>query len=324
MIWVEAPSRLHFGLFNVAPDPNWPTLDGDLSIPSRRFGGVGLMIDEPGLLLGAEPADEWSAEGPYAERALAFARRFADSLSPRQVPPHRLLISRCAPEHAGLGTGTQLGLAVAQAISASIGAAELPAVELAGRIGRGERSAVGIHGFSLGGLLVDGGKRPGDSVAPMVARVAFPVAWRMIVIVPSDTPGLHGSAERNAFGRINHELRLTDALCRLVLMGLLPAAIQRDFAAFSEALADLNARSGEMFATVQGGRYATPFAAELIGQLRAENVRGVGQSSWGPAVFALLADESKAQFVGDRLRSRLPADTRVWVTRASRHGRRVI
>jgi predicted sugar kinase len=82
-----------------------------------------------------------------------------------------------------------------------------------------------------------------------------------------------------------------DALCRLVLLGLLPALAEADLAAFGEALADFNLRVGEMFAPVQGGPYSNPRIGELVEFIRREGVPGAGQSSWGPAVFAIVAAE---------------------------------
>src|SRR2546428_6384891 len=64
-VFVEAPARLHFGVLD---------LRGDLG---RRFGGVGAAGPSPSLLLEARPAPTLSAEGPVADRALEFARRFA-------------------------------------------------------------------------------------------------------------------------------------------------------------------------------------------------------------------------------------------------------
>ena len=60
MIRVRTASRLHFGLFSLAsPDdsiPAWPNVDGELSVRARAFGGVGLMVERPGLVVSAEPA----------------------------------------------------------------------------------------------------------------------------------------------------------------------------------------------------------------------------------------------------------------------------
>src|SRR5438046_10103698 len=64
-LFVEAPARLHFGVLD---------LRGDLG---RRFGGVGAAVPSPSLLLEARPAATLAAEGPDADRALEFARRFA-------------------------------------------------------------------------------------------------------------------------------------------------------------------------------------------------------------------------------------------------------
>src|SRR5947199_256063 len=82
----------------------------------------------------------WCAEGPLAERALVFARRFAQSVQQdhfdRTFPPRRLLVEQAPPEHAGLGLGTQLGLTVARALAVSWGL-PLEVPELARRVGRG-------------------------------------------------------------------------------------------------------------------------------------------------------------------------------------------
>src|SRR5690242_10457706 len=100
-VFVEAPARLHFGVLD---------LRGDLG---RRFGGIGAAVPAPSLLLEANPASSLAAEGPDAARVLGFARRFAahHALELRV----RFRVHRAIPTHAGLGSGTQLALAVARA-----------------------------------------------------------------------------------------------------------------------------------------------------------------------------------------------------------------
>ena len=46
-----------------------------------------------------------------------------------------------------------------------------------------------------------------------------------------------------------------------------------------------------MFKPWQGGIYAHPRTAALVDLIRKRGVRGVGQSSWGPAVFAIDSEE---------------------------------
>src|SRR5262249_15266403 len=159
-------------------------------VPARQFGGAGLMVEQPGLCLAVRPAAEWSAAGPLAERALDFARRFAGALPPATLPPQHIVVEASPPEHMGLGTGTQLGMAVARALAEAAGLA-LDGPELARRVGRGARSGLGVHGFTHGGFLVDGGKRAADGVAPLVARLAFPEEWRVVVVLPPWGRGRH-------------------------------------------------------------------------------------------------------------------------------------
>lgn len=289
MTRVTAPSRLHFGLLS---------LPGAGSAPGhRQYGGVGLMVDRPGLRLSAEPARDWSATGPLAARALAFARRFVESLPAGEQRPFRIAVDFAPDEHTGLGVGTQLGLAVAKAIAVVTGHADWPAIELAKRVGRGERSAIGVHGFDRGGLVVEGGKLPGEAISPLVARYEFPADWAVALFTPPAEGAWHGRAERDALARLSLNPDVRDRLCRIVLTGLLPALVAADLDLFGEALYEFNAQAGDAFAPVQGGRYASPAVADCVARLRALGVRGVGQSSWGPAVFAVVKKEDAAEIV---------------------------
>jgi predicted sugar kinase len=260
-------------------------------------------------------------------------------------------IERIMPAHAGLGSGSQLGLSVARALAASWGL-RCDVATLARRVGRGLRSGLGTHGFEQGGFLVESGKISEEKLAPLVVRHSFPEAWRLVVVLPphphpppqgkreKEAPsplvgegggggvaGLHGGSERDAFARLSASgtgvspVSRTEALCRLVLLGMLPALVECDVDAFGEALYEFNARVGEAFAPVQGGVYASPHIAELITFMRTQNIRGVGQSSWGPAVFAVVADSERAEHLAGLLRRRfaLPPSA-VWATPACNHG----
>lgn len=323
MIRVRTASRLHFGLLSLPTSRRWPSFQGEEALPARRFGGVGLMIEAPGVQVMAAPAAAWSAEGPLAERALEFVHRFAQTLPPHTLRPHRFFIEHSAAEHSGLGTGTQLGLAIARVLAVAAGLPEMDAVELGRRVGRGLRSAIGIHGFAQGGLLVEGGQRSDDTIAPLSVRVAFPDLWRLVLVLPPWGSGWHGEAERQAFRQLDGQRTLaqTDALCRLVLLGLLPALAENDLETFGETLFDYNVRVGEMFASVQGGTYASPRLAELVAFVRRQGVRGVGQSSWGPAVFAVVASEEPARELAVRIQQQFGLEAnQVLITRAVNHG----
>src|SRR5512145_348915 len=152
-VFVEAPARLHFGVLD---------LRGGLG---RRFGGLGAAIPSPSLLLEATPAAEVSASGPDAGRAAEFARRFLTYH--RLAGGARLVVHRRIPAHSGLGSGTQLGLAVARVLAELYDRPTDP-VGLARSVARGRRSAIGTWTFALGGFIVEGGHRSGsDGIAPL-------------------------------------------------------------------------------------------------------------------------------------------------------------
>jgi beta-RFAP synthase len=326
MIRVRAPSRLHFGLLSLAADgAPWPDRLGLPVVPSRRFGGVGLMVEAPGLRLTARAAPAWSAEGPRAERALEFARHFVGQLpadGSTDLSAQHLHIEQAAPEHAGLGTGTQLGLAVGRALAEAWGL-RLDVPALARLVGRGLRSALGVHGFERGGFLVEAGKRTPDALSPLAVRVPFPETWRVVLVIPSGLQGVSGRREVEAFARLagTADLARTDALCRLALLGLVPALAEEDWRAFGEALHDFNARAGEAFAPVQGGVYSHALVADVVAFVRGQGIPGAGQSSWGPTAFAVTADEGQALALAARLRGHfLLSEREVFLTRAWNRG----
>jgi beta-RFAP synthase len=300
MLRIRTASRLHFGLLRLAIPASTAS-----PLPPRRFGGAGLMIADPGLSIRLTEAASWSVSGPLAERALDFARRYVESRARDGLsagPPQHVLVENAGPEHAGLGTGTQLGLAVARGLSVAWGHDE-DVTQLARRVGRGRRSALGVYGFGQGGFLVDAGKRDDELLAPLIAHAPFPESWRIVLAMPHHGTGLHSAAEIAAFARLAEvgDMVQTDVLCRLVLLGMLPALAERDIDAFGEALYEFNHRVGELFAGVQGGPYAGQLASALVAFVRQVGVRGVGQSSWGPAIFAVVEDDAQARELARRL-----------------------
>jgi beta-RFAP synthase len=321
MIRVRTGSRLHFGLFSLPSEHVGPWLnqEGQPTIPRRQFGGVGLMIDSPGIDLQVSEAKTWSVAGPSAERALQFARVYCDAI--RVTTAFTVRIEAAVPEHSGLGTGTQLGLSVARAIAELTHQPARDSVALATQVGRGQRSSLGVHGFDRGGFLVEGGKLGNSAISPLLVRQSFPENWRILLVTPRDVVGMHGGRELDAFAELAKQRpddRATEVLCRLVLLGMLPALAEHDLPTFGETLFEFNRRSGAMFKTAQGGSYARPRIEAIVKHLRSLGVRGVGQSSWGPTVFAIVAADD-----ADSILKRPPegiAEVEIRVAAASNDG----
>jgi beta-RFAP synthase len=305
---------LHFGMFSFSQPGE------------RQFGGVGAMIRTPGLHLRVSRADMFVAVGPLAERMGEFATLVGRAWGLPGPPLCRMEILGVPPQHVGLGTGTQLGLAVAAGLCAL---RELPTddpIRLARLVGRGERSAIGTYGFARGGLLVEAGKSSPDELSPLVARQPLPAAWRFVLLKSRGEHGLSGDAERRAFAGLPPvPTAVTAELCRLALLGLVPAAMSGDFQAFSEALYDYGYLAGSCFAANQGGPFATPRLAELVATVRGMGVRGVGQSSWGPTLFALFPTESAAEeFFADFRRRASNANLELRIAAPDNQGARIV
>jgi len=309
-VFVEAPARLHFGVLD---------LSGRLG---RHFGGLGAAIPCPSLLLEVVPAAKLSAKGPDAERALEFARRFL--AFHRRPEAGGLVIHRAIPSHAGLGSGTQLGLAVARGLAEVHGLPTDP-VELARAVARGKRSAIGTWTFALGGFIVEGGRRVGAvGIAPLLARFAVPSTWRCVVAVPPGPRGLSGEAETAAFEQLPTPAdREVERVSHLVLMQLLPALVEADLASFGEALSAVQRITGAWFSEQQGGIFAPGPTEELVAEMVAWGAAGVGQSSWGPAVYGLVDSGDSARELAQRVGRTMPAGGSVFEGGFSAQGARV-
>lgn len=276
------PARLHLGFFD---------LDGGLG---RRWGSIGITLEGIETRLTAEPAEAIAASGPSADRAAAFARRIVSGLG--LSGGAKITVHEAIPEHAGLGSGTALGLAVGSAVAAVYGLRP-DARSLAMMLERGARSGIGIGAFESGGVLVDGGRREGSSApAPIVSRMEFPDNWRIILVMDHSARGLHGRDETDAFRKLPpFAPELSAHLCRLVLMAVLPALAERDLERFGAAVAEIQTIIGDHFAPAQGGRYASPAVADVLEWFKSQGWSGVGQSSWGPTGFALVAGAGQAE-----------------------------
>jgi beta-RFAP synthase len=281
-ILVEAPARLHFGFL----DP-----EGGLG---RRFAGLGLTIDAFATRLAVAPARRDAVHGPEAQRVVALLQRFR-AVWP--LPPVEVRVLQAIPAHAGLGSGTQLALAVGRAL-ALVAGIDADATTIARIAGRGLRSGLGIGAFEAGGFLLDGGRgEVRETPPPILSRLPFPEAWRIVLVLDTAASGLSGEAERRAFaglGRFPPERAAH--LCRLALMRVLPGVAEGDFVAVATGIGEIQRILGEWYAPAQGGAMFTSAAVGRVAAwFLAEGFEGVGQSSWGPTGFALVPDAASAE-----------------------------
>ena len=278
---VQAPARLHLGFID---------MHGGLD---RKFGSLGLSIAGIETSLLAEYADDIDITGPSSKRAENYAE---------QVLSHfgldggiKMTINSAIPEHAGLGSGTQLSLAVASAIVHLYDLPEQNADRLAAMLHRGARSGIGIGTFIHGGFIVDGGRGENTEVPPVISHMPFPEHWRIVLIFDDEAEGINGVPERRAFNTLSPmSEEIAGLISRLTLMQALPAISENDCSKFGQAITRIQNLVGDYFAEAQGGRFTSPLLKPVLDSMASDGATGFGQSSWGPTGFALFPDETMA------------------------------
>ncbi len=300
LVSVTTGARLHFGPLSYRPQKG------------RHFGGVGLMIDEPSvrLTLTEDVADRVTGDPVGVDRVRQFLARIREHQQDRATTRCHIDVQSIVPPHAGLGSGTQLGLAVARGLAALDGEADVSLATLAARVGRGRRSAVGLYGVESGGLIVDAGQRDGEAMGALACRLPVPDEWRVLLVTPPvSTDGLSGEQEEQAFAQLGSmPLSLTNELSRLVLCELLPAVTAADFKGFSDAVYEYGSRVGRFFSRVQGGTFGDVATDALVKHIRQLGIAGIGQTSWGPTLFAFVADHTQAESLATQVRNNVVVD----------------
>jgi beta-ribofuranosylaminobenzene 5'-phosphate synthase len=286
-VHVTAAARLHLGFLDLA---------GDLG---RRFGSIGLAIDAFETCIELREAPSFEVLGEERERSAHIARRIAESLG--LDTGKQLIVSQAIPAHAGLGSGTQLALAIATAFRRL---ARLPPDTRgdARLLDRGARSGVGVALFERGGLAVDAGRGPNTETPPVVAHLSFPKDWRVLLILDPRVEGAHGEAERRAFaGLPRFPADAASEICRRTLLQILPGAAEVDLEAFGDGVSKIQEILGDHFGPVQGGgRFVSVPVSHAAAKLKALGAHGIGQSSWGPTGFAFASDPDHAEFLQRR------------------------
>lgn len=300
---VSAPSRLHFGLLSFGHNDE-----------RRQFGGIGVALSEPRYELEVVPLEDRKGVttlGADADRAAMFAERWA---AKNRVDLNcEIKIRGAIPSHVGLGSGTQLALSVAAGLAYFSASPATAVADLAASVGRGLRSAVGTYAFDQGGLIVERGKLKSEPLAPLDCRIELPTDWRFVLFRPTEGKGLSGPPESKAFRELPAVPdETTERLQSLIESQIAPAAKSGDFGSFGEGLHEYGMTAGNCFQSWQGGPFANDSVQSLVELLRGWGVAGVGQSSWGPTVFAAVASESDAEKLAARVRDHGPDELASW------------
>jgi beta-ribofuranosylaminobenzene 5'-phosphate synthase len=284
----------------------------------RHFGSIGVALNEHATRLSLTRAGQRLVTGPSAHRAdkcltqMCRALNVSDKLA--------ITIDAAIPEHVGLGSGTQMSLAIGSALNAfySLG---LTVRDIASLMDRGLRSGIGIGVFEEGGLVVDGGRGEKTITPPVLVHLDVPGAWRFILVLDQRGQGLHGEKEIQAFKELPpFPKQEAERLCYLLLMQGLPAVAENDLIKFGEVITQLQRSVGEHFAIAQGGVFTSPEVAEAMHWLAQQGAVAIGQTSWGPTGFCAVDGEALAEAITREARQKFAHfDNLSFVTASARN-----
>jgi len=318
-VYVKTPSRVHFSLID---------MNGQLG---RVDGSLGLALDYPNVVLEASESEEIGVRG---EERVSVERLASMFLKHFKIPSGaQIEVKSTIPKHVGLGSNTQLSLAVASVLSRIYGIKKTTR-ELAIIMKRGGTSGIGVAAFEKGGLILDGGHsfgRGGEKQsflpssaskaqpAPVLVRYAFPEDWFFVIAIPHIHRGVHGEEEIHVFKeRCPINAAYVGKACRIVLMKLLPAVLERNIERFGSGLTELQ-DAGFASATKD---LMHPVVRRCIRFMLKKGAYGAGQSSFGPSTFGLVEGEDEAgklrDLVADLLEEKSGGD--IFYTSANNKG----
>ncbi len=336
LLQIRTGCRLHLGLMELKPGE------------PLRFAGLGLMLAEPSLSISFRRSSSQHELLSYIDDA-EVAKRIAHVVELRRragktVADCKIELLSELPLHNGLGAGTQLACATASGLelmeqlspaqfdqqadswqSIKEFQSEIQPRFLVELAGRGLRSAVGLHGFLHGGLILDNGYAPQESAGLGLrtidtSSVEMCAEWRVVLLWPSDATRISGPRETELIAELSkHHNPTRQSMHSLARRALDSANRGADFATFSTSIEQYMQLAAQLFAPYQGGMYNGPQITEAVECARTVGLRGVGQSSWGSTVFGFASNHAFAHQCYERIKSAHP-EWSVLISKAVSHG----
>jgi beta-ribofuranosylaminobenzene 5'-phosphate synthase len=300
-IRITTPCRIHLSLI----DENGYT--------GRVDGGIGLMLDRPNVILEvSNSADEFKIECHkyYRESVHVINEKASRIFKAFNISNknYHFNLKRYYPSHVGLGSKTQLSLAIAFAITRLKGLNEISLQEVTKLVERGGTSGIGWRGFETGGFILDGGHDFGKgkeketflpssastsaNPALTISRYDIPDNWRFVLVIPNVKKGAFGDEEisifqnhapipRNEVNEVSHQ----------IIMKILPALIKNDLECFGEGLKRIQSIG---FKKIEIS-LQHDVVKDLLKFFDEYGLKAYGMSSFGPSIIGIVEKDYEAE-----------------------------
>lgn len=273
---IKTPTRLHMGIIDISR--KFP----------REYGALGVMV-KGGFEIKVEKSDHLSIKATKENAADIKAAYDAMKNKLDISDNFRIEVEKSIPRHMGLGSTTQLKLAVGAGI-ARLNGHDLKVRELADIVGRGRYSAIGTYGFDRGGFILEGGKSFPDEIPPVTAHYDIREDWRFLMVCPKIEQSYDEEEEKPIMDEIRTDSKFAEKICHHIVMGVLPTVKTGDYKEFGKHITQIQHQVGESFSSCQQGSEFHPAVINIEDKLE-KLTFGAGQSSWGPTVYGITNDE---------------------------------
>ena len=299
-IRITTPCRIHLSLI----DENGYT--------GRVDGGIGLMLDRPNVVFEASNnAEEFKIEAhKYYRESIEVINEQASKIFKAfniNNKNFHFNLKRYYPSHVGLGSKTQLSLAIAKAITKLKGINDLGIEELTKLVERGGTSGIGWRGFDKGGFILDAGHDFGfgkekETFLPSSAsknanpaltifRYPIPEHWRFVLVIPNVKKGAFGDEEISIFqSHAPVPKEEVNEVSHQILMKIIPGLLKKDLECFGEGLKRIQSIG---FKKVEIG-LQHGIVKDVLKLFASRNLKAYAMSSFGPSVIGIVESESDA------------------------------
>lgn len=299
-IRVTTPCRIHLSLI----DENGYT--------GRVDGGIGLMLDRPNVIFEASNhAEEFKIEAhKYYRESIEVINEQASKIFKAFNISNKnfhFILKRYFPSHVGLGSKTQLSLAIAVAITKLKNISDTSLKDLTRLVNRGGTSGIGWRGFEKGGFIVDAGHEFGKgkeketflpssaskeaNPALTILRYPIPEHWRFVLVIPNVKKGAYGDEEISIFqSHAPIPKEEVNEVSHQILMKIVPGIINNDLECFGEGLKriqNIGFKKIEISLQHEIVKKTLTFFEEY-------GVKAFGMSSFGPSVIGIVESDDEA------------------------------